>query len=274
MTLGHVNSRGLVLLGCGKMGSAMLAGWLKRGLMPEAVTVLDPMPSDWLLALEQEGLNLNTDLPATPEICIIAVKPQMMGKALPRLQALGNGETVFLSIAAGTSIAAFEAALGASSPIIRAMPNTPSAVGHGITALIGNSNVSPEALDLAEALLAAVGQTVRLEDEALMDAVTAVSGSGPAYVFHLIETLAAAGVAEGLPPDLAMKLARVTVAGAGDLAENASENPTQLRVNVTSPGGTTAAALAVLMDPETGFPPLLKKAVKAAANRGRELGAE
>lgn len=274
MTLGHVNSRGLVLLGCGKMGSAMLAGWLKRGLMPEAVTVLDPMPSDWLLALEQEGLNLNTDLPATPEICIIAVKPQMMGEALPRLRALGNGETVFLSIAAGTSIAAFEAALGADSPIIRAMPNTPSAVGHGITALIGNRNVSPEALDLAEALLAAVGQTVRLEDEALMDAVTAVSGSGPAYVFHLIETLAAAGVAEGLPPELAMKLARVTVAGAGDLAENASENPTQLRVNVTSPGGTTAAALAVLMHPETGFPPLLKKAVKAAADRGRELGAE
>jgi len=273
MTLGHINSRGLVLLGCGKMGSAMLAGWLKRGLMPEAVTVLDPMPSDWVLGLEQEGLNLNTDLPDTPEICIIAVKPQMMAEALPRLKVLGNSGTTFLSIAAGTSIAAFEAALGQKSAIIRAMPNTPAAVGHGITALIGNAHVSEEALELAEALLAAVGETVRLEDEALMDAVTAVSGSGPAYVFHLIEALAAAGEAEGLPADLSMKLALTTVAGAGDLAENATEDPTQLRVNVTSPAGTTAAALAVLMDTQAGFPPLLKRAVKAAADRGRELGA-
>ncbi len=272
MTLGHVNSRGLVLLGCGKMGSAMLAGWLNRGLLLEAVTVLDPMPSEWLLGLEQDGLNLNTDLPDSPEICIIAVKPQMMGEALPRLCALGNGETVFLSIAAGTSITSFEAVLGNSSPIIRAMPNTPSAVGHGITAIFGNSNVSEESFGLSEALLSAVGETVRLESESLMDAVTAVSGSGPAYVFHLIETLAAAGEAEGLPSDLAKRLALVTVAGAGDLAENAEEDPTQLRMNVTSPGGTTAAALHVLMDEEGGFPSLLHKAVKAAADRGRELG--
>ncbi|MBZ0130488.1 MAG: pyrroline-5-carboxylate reductase [Rhodobacteraceae bacterium] len=272
MTLGHINSRGLVLLGCGKMGSAMLVGWLKRGLMPQAVTVLDPMPSDWLLGLEQEGLNLNTDLPPAPEICIIAVKPQMMGDALPRLRALGNSDVIFLSIAAGTGIAAFESILGAKSRIIRAMPNTPAAVGHGITALIGNANASDADMDLAETLLAAIGQTVRLSDEEQMDAVTAVSGSGPAYVFHLIETLAAAGVAEGLPPDLAMQLARVTVAGAGDLAENAPEDPAQLRVNVTSPGGTTAAALEVLMDPETGFPALLRRAVHQAAERGRELG--
>ena len=272
MTLSDINSKGLVLLGCGKMGSAMLAGWLKGGMPPQAVTVLDPQPSDWVQGLAAKGLNLNTELPESPAICIIAVKPQMMGDALPRLQALSGGATVFLSIAAGTTIAAFERVFGADARIIRAMPNTPAAVAHGITALIGNANASDRDMALAEALLRAIGQTVRLDEESQMDAVTAVSGSGPAYVFHLIETLAAAGEAEGLPAELAMKLALVTVAGAGDLAENAEEDPTQLRINVTSPAGTTAAALAVLMDPETGFPPLMKKAVAAAAARGRELG--
>ena len=188
------------------------------------------------------------------------------------MQALGNGKTLFLSIAAGTSIAAFEAVLGAGTPIVRAMPNTPAAVGHGITALYGNHQSNQQHMQLAETLLSAIGQTVRLDAESEMDAVTAVSGSGPAYVFHLIETLAAAGEAEGLPAELAMKLALVTVAGAGDLAENASESVTELRVNVTSPGGTTEAALKVLMDTETGFPALMKRAVRAAAARGRELG--
>lgn len=272
MNLENVNARGLVLLGCGKMGSAMLAGWLDGGVDAENVYVLDPKPSDWLVKLAGKGLNLNAELPNDPAICILAVKPQMMGAALPRLQALGNGSSLFLSIAAGTSIASFEAVLGAQTPIVRAMPNTPAAIGRGITALIGNDYVSPDDLGLAEALLAAVGQTVRLETEAQIDAVTAVSGSGPAYVFHLIETMAAAGTAEGLPADLAMKLALATVAGAGELAEKADEDPGQLRVNVTSPAGTTAAALEVLMDVETGFPPLLKRAISAAAERGRELG--
>jgi pyrroline-5-carboxylate reductase len=272
MTLKSVNERGLVLLGCGKMGSAMLAGWLKGGLSADAVTILDPHPSDWVKGLVAQGLHLNTNLPENPAVAIIAVKPQMMGDALPALQALGNGRTIFLSIAAGTSIATFEAAFGAQTPIIRAMPNTPAAVAHGITALVGNAEARAADLDLADTLLQAIGETVRLETEAQIDAVTAVSGSGPAYVFHLIETLAAAGEAEGLPRALARRLALVTVAGAGDLAEQSGEDPAQLRVNVTSPGGTTAAALAVLMDAETGFPPLLKKAVAAAAARGRELG--
>ena len=151
------------------------------------------------------------------------------------------------------------------------MPNTPAAVGRGITALIGNAAASQADLTQAETLLSAVGQTVRLEDESQMDAVTGVSGSGPAYVFHLIETLAAAGEAQGLSPELAMTLAKATVAGAGALAEQAEEDPAQLRVNVTSPNGTTQAALEVLMDGETGFPPLLKRAVAAATNRSREL---
>lgn len=264
----QISDRGLVLLGCGKMGSAMLAGWLERGLAPGSVWVIDPKPSDWVAST---GVNLNAELPANPAVVLIAVKPQQMGSALPDIAEYGNGSTLFVSIAAGTTIALFEDMLGEASPIVRAMPNTPAAVGRGITAIVGNPRVAPAQLDMAEALLSAVGQVVRLEDESQMDAVTAVSGSGPAYVFHLIETLAAAGVAEGLPAELAMQLAKATVGGAGALAEASDEDPAQLRVNVTSPGGTTAAALAVLMDEQSGFPALLKRGVKAAADRSREL---
>ena len=272
MSLDRVNSGGLVLLGCGKMGSAMLQGWLAQGVDPKAVAILDPNPSDWVCGLQKDGVALNGDLPAAPAVCIVAVKPQMMGDALPRLQALGNGTTVFISVAAGTPMSAFAAVLGDQTPIIRAMPNTPAAVRKGITALIGNALINEADMSMAEGLLQAVGQTVRLDDEGQMDAVTGVSGSGPAYVFHLIETLAAAGAAQGLPEALAMKLAKATVAGAGVLAEQADEHPSQLRVNVTSPAGTTAAALEVLMDEDTGFPALLKRGVQAATERSRELG--
>lgn len=270
MDFGDISTRGLVILGCGKMGSAMLQGWLAGGLSPRAVWVLDPAPSDWLT---QQNVHVNEGLPRDPALVVVAVKPQMMGDALPALLPLGNTDTVFLSIAAGTTIARFEKVLGSKTPIVRAMPNTPAAIGRGITAVIGNAHVSPQRLKMAETLLSAVGQTVRLEREADMDAVTAVSGSGPAYVFHLIETLAGAGEAEGLAPELAMALAKATVAGAGVLAEEASEAPDQLRVNVTSPGGTTAAALEVLMSEENGLGPLVRRAVTAAARRGRELGA-
>jgi pyrroline-5-carboxylate reductase len=269
MVLERVARDGLVLLGCGKMGSALLAGWLKAGLKPDAVWVIEPDPTDWLI---ETGVNLNERLPTAPAVALLAVKPQMMGKALPALQALGNGSTLFVSIAAGTTIASFEAVLGDRTPIVRAMPNTPAMVGRGITALVGNGRVSEEDMALARSLMAAVGQVVDLEREELIDAVTAVSGSGPAYVFHLIEAMAAAGEAEGLPADVAMKLARATVCGAGELAFQSPETATQLRINVTSPGGTTAAALEVLMDPETGLTALLRRAVKAAADRGRELG--
>ncbi len=269
MVMEQVNSHGLVLLGCGKMGSALLAGWLAQGISEQAVWVLEPNPSDWLQA---QGVHLNQGVPAAAAVCVLAVKPQMMGAALPSIVALGNGATLFLSIAAGTTIATFAATLGAATPIVRAMPNTPAAVGRGITALVANDRAGAEGLALAEGLMSAVGQVVLLEHEGQMDAVTALSGSGPAYVFHLIEAMAAAGVAEGLAPEMAMQLARTTVCGAGELAHQAPEAAAQLRINVTSPGGTTAAALAVLMDPETGFPPLLKRAVAAAAARGRELG--
>ncbi|MFK7879303.1 pyrroline-5-carboxylate reductase [Roseobacter sp.] len=259
---------GLVLLGCGKMGSAMLAGWLAQGLPASAVWVVDPQPSDWLIST---GVTLNGDLPVAPAIVLVAVKPQMMADALPTLRAMGNSDTVFVSIAAGITIARFEDILGAATPIVRAMPNTPAAISQGITAIIGNEKVGHAALDEAEALLSAVGDVVRLQTEAQIDAVTGVSGSGPAYVFHMIETMAAAGTAQGLPADLAMQLAKATVAGAGALAQAAEEDPAQLRVNVTSPNGTTQAALEVLMDSDTGFPPLLARAVKAATDRSREL---
>ncbi|TLP67290.1 pyrroline-5-carboxylate reductase [Parasedimentitalea maritima] len=268
MDMADIAARGLVLLGCGKMGSAMLAGWLEGGLPAASVSVIDPYPSDWL---QGSGIHINQPLPESPAIVLIAVKPQMMGAALPNLQLLGGGDTLFISVAAGTSIATYEDILGANTPLVRAMPNTPAAISRGITAIVGNARASAADLDSAELLLSAVGQVVRLDSETQMDAVTGVSGSGPAYVFHLIETMAAAGETQGLPAELAMQLAKATVAGAGALAEASEDSPSQLRVNVTSPNGTTQAALEVLMDKESGFPTLLKSAVGAATNRSKEL---
>ena len=266
MDLSGLNDRGLVLLGCGKMGSALLQGWLANGLRAGAVHVIEPNPTDWL---KNSGVHLNAGLPASPAMAVLAVKPQMMGAALPSLKALGGGQTVFLSIAAGTSLASIESAFGPCTPVVRAMPNTPAAVARGITALIGNAHVPPAALALARDLMAAVGDTVLLESEAQMDAVTGLSGSGPAYVFHLIEAMAQAGIAQGLAPDMAMKLARATVCGAGELAHQSPESAVQLRVNVTSPGGTTAAGLAVLM---AELPDLMARTVGAATARSVELG--
>lgn len=258
----------LLLLGCGKMGGAMLEGWLAGGLAPAAVQVIEPAPSARLAALSEEGLVLNPPVPAAPTVAVLAVKPQMMAAAAPSLAAFGGGGTLMVSIAAGTPIAAFEAIFGAETPIVRAMPNTPAAIGRGITALVANAAAGEAALATAEALLAPVGETVRLEAESQMDAVTGVSGSGPAYVFHMIEALAAAGEAEGLSPALAMRLARATVTGAGALAAASPESPAVLREDVTSPGGTTAAGLEAL---RAGLTPLMTRTVAAAARRSREL---
>ena len=268
MALEQVAERGLVLLGCGKMGSALLSGWLDAGLPPASVWVLDPNPSDWLRA---SGVQVNQGIPSAPAVALLAVKPQMMGAALPALQALGNGTTLVVSIAAGTSIASFEAVFGPRTPIVRTMPNTPAMVGRGITGIVGNAHAGEAGLALAEDLMRAVGQVVRLDNEGQIDAVTGLSGSGPAYVFHLIEAMAEAGQQQGLSAEVAMTLARATVCGAGELAYRATDSAAQLRVNVTSPGGTTAAALAHLMDPVSGLPPLMARAVAAATRRGREL---
>jgi len=270
MSFDDIKARGLVMLGCGKMGQAMLEGWLARGIPPESVTVIDPHPSDWV---NSQGLRVNQGLPDDPAVAIVAVKPQFMAQALPQLKPLGGGRCLIVSVAAGTPITTFERVLGAQTRVIRAMPNTPAAIGKGITAIIGNDAAGPDDADLAEALLSAVGQVVRLQTEDQIDAVTGVSGSGPAYVFFMIDALAAAARAEGLPHDMAMQLAKATVAGAGALAEAASDSPEQLRINVTSPNGTTQAGLEVLMDARAGLDPLIRATVAAAAARSRELKA-
>ena len=268
MRMEDLRSRGLVVLGCGRMGGAMLRGWLGRDLPAGSVWVVEPRPTEWLFGA---GVHLNEPLPEDPALAVVAVKPQMMGEALPALSPFGGGRSLVLSVAAGTPLARFEEVLGDGTPVVRAMPNTPAAIGRGITAIVANDAAGPQGLALAEELLSAVGEVVRLESEDQIDAVTGVSGSGPAYVFHLIETLAAAGQAQGLTADLSLRLARATVAGAGALALETGEPPADLRVAVTSPGGTTAAALEVLMNEEMGFPGLLQRAVAASAERSREL---
>lgn len=252
------------------MGSAMLDGWLTSGIKLDTIWILEPHPSPHLLELQKQGLHLNNGLPASPDLCLLAVKPQYMSDALPQLQALQGSSVLYLSIAAGVSLGSLAAALGEVS-IIRAMPNTPAAIGRGITALIGNDLVTNNNIQMAQLLLGCIGETILLDDESQMDAVTAVSGSGPAYVFHMIEALSAAAVAEGLSEEMAIQLAVATVSGAGQLAEESDVSAAQLRINVTSPAGTTEAGLKVLMDAENGLAGLIGRTVSAAARRSREL---
>lgn len=262
----------LVLVGAGKMGGALLAGWLAGGLDPKAVLVIDPSPSEETLALlAKAGVRVEAAPPEglKAKVLLIAVKPQIMGSVLPGLRSLVGAGTIVVSIAAGTSIANLEAGLGPAA-VVRTMPNTPAQVGRGITAAVPNDRVDDAGRQLVTSLLEAVGEVVWVESEGLIDAVTAVSGSGPAYVFLLAESLAEAGAAAGLPPETAARLARATVSGAGELLRQSDLPPSQLRKNVTSPGGTTAAALEVLMG-EEGFGPLLTKAVAAAKKRSEEL---
>jgi pyrroline-5-carboxylate reductase len=252
------------------MGGALLDGWLARKLPPNKVVVLEPQPSKEIKALARRGVRINPKGAFGPAAAIvIAVKPQVAREAVPGLAALAGPRTVVVSIMAGRTLDFLEAALP-DAAIVRAMPNTPAAIGRGITVAVGNRRVTTAARKLAHALLAATGAVEWVDDEMLMDAVTAVSGSGPAYVFHLAEALAGAGVAAGLPPELADKLARHTVAGSGELLHRSPLPAATLRTNVTSPGGTTAAALGVLMG-QDGLEPLMTKAVAAATRRGREL---
>jgi pyrroline-5-carboxylate reductase len=264
----------LLLVGCGKMGGAMLRGWLQRGVRPGDVTVVEPNMAP-IAELAAKGVRLLEDasqLPSDlkPAVVLIAVKPQMTDGALPAYRRFAAPSTVFLSIAAGRTIGYFERHLGAQTAIIRSMPNTPAAVGRGITVACPNHHATAAQRDLCEQLLAAVGEVAWVEEEGLLDAVTAVSGGGPAYVFLLIECLAEAAVAAGLPADLAMRLARVTVSGAGELARLSTEPAAVLRQNVTSPAGTTLEALNILMA-EDGLQPLMTKAIAAATRRSREL---
>ena len=261
----------VALVGAGKMGGALLEGWIRLGIDPDRIVVMEPQPAASIEALSARGLRINPD-PASicPDGIVIAVKPQIAPEIMPSVARLMSPSTVAVSIMAGRTIAFLADALPHNAAVVRAMPNTPAAIGRGITVAVPNSRVSPTQRQLADALLTAAGSVEWIGDEALMDAVTAVSGSGPAYVFLLAESLARAGEKIGLPPELAARLARATVAGSGELLHRSSVETAVLRQNVTSPGGTTAAALDVLTAPN-GLDSLMERAVAAAARRGREL---
>jgi pyrroline-5-carboxylate reductase len=268
----------IVLAGAGKMGGAMLSGWLAQGLALERVVVIEPSPSAEITALAAKGVRLNPPFRVSPhhlftaEALVIALKPQTFRQEGGGLKALVDAvnplETLVVSIMAGAPVAAIEQVCGGA--VVRAMPNTPAAIGRGITVAVAANNVSGSQREVADALLRATGSVEWIDDEQLMDAVTAVSGSGPAYVFLLAEELARAGVAAGLPAELASKLARETVAGSGELLHRSAAAAGTLRQNVTSPGGTTAAALEVLMGPD-GLQQLMTRAVAAATRRSKEL---
>ena len=258
----------LLLVGCGKMGGAMLEGWLARGLAASDVIVAEP--AEALRPARVKGVASTGEVAETPEIIVLAVKPQSMDGVLPDLKRFADAGSVFLSIAAGKTVKYFAGHLGASAKIVRSMPNTPAAVRQGITVATAAAGVSEAEKKRCHELLEAVGQVLWVEDEALMDPVTALSGSGPAYVFLLVEAMAAAGAKLGLTPEMAMQLARATVAGSGELLKQSAEPATQLRINVTSPGGTTAEALKVLMAAD-GIQPVFDKALAAASRRSKEL---
>lgn len=260
----------ILLVGCGKMGGAMLSGWLEHSVAPENVVVVDPSSGNRTAATVVAAPE---EVPGdfSPDVVVLAVKPQMMDAVAPSYARFASAGTVFLSIAAGRTLESLKRSIGSDDAVVvRAMPNTPSAVGRGMTVCCPGEGVTDAMRETCTMLLEAVGQVAWVDDEAQMDAVTAVSGSGPAYVFALTEAMAAAGEKAGLPSDLAAKLARATVCGAGELMYRASEEPAQLRENVTSPGGTTAAALEVLRA-DDGFPALLERAVAAATRRSKEL---
>lgn len=264
----------LVLVGAGKMGGALLQGWLELGLNPASACVLDPYPSADLQALAaRHGVKVNPPLASItpPDVLVLAIKPQTLDAAAPDLIKLVSPQTLIVSILAGKTVQNITSKVTSAQAVIRAMPNTPASVGRGITGLYANAKTNADQKLKAEALLAAIGQVEWVDQESLIDAVTAVSGSGPAYVFYLVECMTKAGMALGLDEALAGRLARATVEGSGELLFRDPATPASvLRQNVTSPGGTTAAALKVLMAPD-GLEPLMAKALAAAKQRAAEL---
>lgn len=278
MSVGITKDRPLVLVGAGKMGGAMLQGWLSKGLADGAVHVIDPGLHETQQAeLQAQGVVVHSgpdDVP-TPGLLVLAVKPQMMEKVLPSLAGFSDRSDatgmIVLSVAAGITIATLTKTFGNEALVIRSMPNTPALVGRGVTGLFPSREMTPPQKDFIAELLEAIGKAVWVGSEDDINTVTAVSGSGPAYVFHLVEAMAQAGMALGLPEDVAMTLARETVSGAGELLNQSPDTAETLRVNVTSSKGTTAAGLDVLMASD-GLPPLIEKTVRAAHKRAIELG--
>ncbi len=269
----------LLLAGCGKMGSAMLAGWLENPYQKSDIVVIEPngeiaqnIASRFGVATVARPDDLNPNETA-PDVIVFAVKPQVMDDVVPAYGQFAASGCVYLSIAAGKTIGYFQSILGQTAAIVRAMPNTPAAVGRGITVACANGPATEAQIALCDTLLGAVGEVAWSDDEGQLDAVTALSGGGPAYVFLLAECLAQAGMDAGLPADLAHRLARATVAGSGELLFQSSDQPATLRHNVTSPGGTTAEALKILMA-DDGWQPLITKAIAAATKRSKELAGD
>jgi len=258
----------LVLVGAGKMGGAMLQGWLALGLDGKQIAIVEPKPSADIAPLRARGVRINPASLKDASVIVIAIKPQDAAIVVPTLKPLAGAGTLAVSVMAGKTLGFLDSALPCA--VVRAMPNTPAAIGRGITVAVPNAKVTRDQRALADTLLGAVGAVEWVADESLLDAVTAVSGSGPAYVFLLAESLARAGAAAGLPADLAARLARATVAGSGELLHRSPLDAATLRQNVASPGGTTAAALGVLMAAD-GLDPLMERAIAAAAKRSREL---
>jgi pyrroline-5-carboxylate reductase len=265
--------KSLVLMGAGKMGGAMLEGWLRGGIEVAGLTVLDPNASDDLKAsAARHGFRLNPALVdvGEPEALVLGIKPQGLDAAADAFSHLAGPGTLVVSILAGKTIANLAARAPRASAFVRAMPNLPASVQRGVTGVAGRPDISAAQRSMTTALLSGIGLVEWVPGEDYIDAVTAVSGSGPAYVFHLVECLAEAGIAAGLPADVAARLARGTIEGAGELLHRSPLDPATLRQNVTSPGGTTAAALEVLMA-DNGLKPLMKRAVAAARQRAEEL---
>lgn len=260
----------VLLIGAGKMGGAMLQGWLARGLPRDKITVIEPEPDKRLRALGERGLTLNPARKAKASVIVLGVKPQTAPDVLAAAAKMTAKDALVISIMAGRTIAFLEKAFPAGTAVVRAMPNLPASIGRGISVAVANKAVDRRMRNVAAGLLGAVGAVEWVEKEALLDAVTAVSGSGPAYVFLLAEALTSAAISAGLPADLAARLARETIAGSGELLKQSSIDAATLRKNVTSPGGTTAAALDVLMGPG-GMETLLTTAVAMATRRSREL---
>jgi pyrroline-5-carboxylate reductase len=269
---GLLEGQTLLLVGCGKMGSALLQGWLNAGLDAAQFYVQEPNPD---AALSDLGVHLNVETAAleaaAPSVIILAIKPQLAVEVLPSIALLAAPDTLVISLMAGVSMNNMSDLLGGEAAFVRTMPNTPAAIGAGMTALYASTATQDSQKAVAEALLGAVGQTVWLDNEKMIDAVTAISGSGPAYVFHMVEALAAAAVNLGLPQDMAAQLAMQTVIGSAAMLDEDNADPRQLRVNVTSPGGTTEAALDVLMGDTGGLVDLMRRATQAAAARAAEL---
>ena len=266
----------VLLVGCGRMGSALLTGWLDGGMPGSGVNVVEPQTGPQINAFLKRGVSVVDSVDALtstikPDVILFAVKPQTIDGIVPSYQRFLENAPAFLSIAAGRTLCSLEGLLAKTAAIVRCMPNTPAAIGLGVTVACANKHASDNQRALCSGLLEAVGEVVWIEDENLMDAVTAVSGSGPAYVFLLVEELAAAGVAAGLPEELAERLSRLTVTGAGALLASSPLSPGDLRRNVTSPGGTTEAALEILMARDGGLRKVMIAAVRSAVARSRSL---